>query len=161
MAFYKFKPAIRLVNSSGTVTAGPLKLWLPDALNQGIYLESSVPRYPPELINYTNLAWGERWKLLGYRPEVDLNFAALIADSASGFALIQSYFTGALASETFAALQFNAFHDTCTVWRGMYPTTAWDPRPVGGKQRIGYVVTVGLRARDLIAAPGDWSAGTW
>ena len=161
MAFFKFKPAIRLVNSSGGVIDGPLKLWLPDSLNQGIYLESSVPRYPPEVIQYSNLAYAERWRLLGYRPEVDLVFPAVVADGASGHALLHSYYAASLAGGTYAALQFNAFHDTCTVWRGMYPTSAWDPKPIGSKQRTGYSVTISLRARDLIATPGDWTAGTW
>lgn len=161
MAFYKFKPAIRLVNSSGAVIAGPLKLWMPDSLSQGIYLESSVPRYAPEIIQYSNLSYAERWRLLGYRPEVDLVFPAVLADGASGAAQLYQYFVGALASGTYAALQFNAYHDTGGPWRGMYPTSAWEPKPIGGKQRLGYSLTISLRARDLIAAPGDWSAGTW
>lgn len=161
MAFYKFRPAIRLVNSTGAVVAGPLKLWLPDSLNQGIILESSVPRYAPEILQYSNLAYSERWRLLGYRPEVDLVFSAVLADGASGYANLHSYYLGALASGTYAALQFNAFHDSSSVWRGMYPTSGWDPKPIGGKQRSGYEVTISLRARDLIAAPGDWTAGTW
>ena len=161
MAFYKFKPALRLVNSAGTVIAGPLKLWLPDSLSQGIYLDSSVPRYAPELLQYSNLAYSERWRLLGYRPEVDLVFPAIVADGASGYALLHSYYFGALQGGTYAALQFNAFHDTCAVWRGMYPTSAWEPKPIGGKQRSGYALTISLRARDLIAAPVDWSTGAW
>lgn len=161
MAFYKFRPAIRLVNSTGAVVAGPLKLWMPDSLNQGIILESSVPRYAPEILQYSNLAYSERWRLLGYRPEVDLVFSAVLADGASGYANLHSYYLGALASGTYAALQFNAFHDSSSVWRGMYPTSGWDPKPIGGKQRSGYAVTISLRARDLITTPGSWDAGTW
>lgn len=161
MAFFKFKPAIRLVNSSGAVTAGPLKLWMPDSLNQGIYLESSVPRYAPELIQYSNLAYSERWRLLGYRPEVDLAFGAVLADGASGLALLHSYYFAALASGTYAALQFNLYSESCNVWRGMTPTSAWEPRLLGGKQRAGYTLTISLRARDLIAAPAGWDTGTW
>lgn len=162
MAFYKFKPALRLVSQSGSPIAGPLKLWLPEALNQGIYLESATPRYAPEFLGpYQNNSYAERWTLLGYRALVDLVFPAVLADGFSGYALLQSYFTGALSSGSYAALQFNAFHDTSTVWRGMYPTTEWNPVPIGGKQRAGYSVTISLRARDLITAPGDWSAGTW
>ena len=160
----KFTPALRLVNSSGSVIAGPLKLWLPDSETQGIYLESSTPRYAHELLGpYTNTAYTERWRLLGFRPEVDLVFSALRADL-PGYALVLGYWSAALAGGTYAALQFNAFHDTCNVWRGMYPTTPWDPRPIAGKQGHGYSVTVSLRAAALIAAPatpGSFDAGTW
>lgn len=160
----KFTPALRLVNSSGGVISGPLKLWLPDGEAQGIYLESATPRYAHELLGpYTNTRYTERWRLLGYRPEVELVFSALRADL-PGYSLVLGYWSAALAGGTYAALQFNAFHDTCNVWRGMYPTTPWDPRPIAGKQGIGYSVTVGLRAAALIEAPataGDFSAGTW
>lgn len=161
MAFYKFKPALRLVNSSGGVIAGPLKLWMPDSLSQGILLGSSVPRYAPEVISYQNLSYADRWRLLGYRPEVDLVFPAVLADGASGYALLHSYYFAGLQSGTFAALQFNLYHDTSSVWRGMYPTSAWEPKPIGGKQRSGYEITISLRARDLIAAPGDFTNGGW
>lgn len=160
----KFTPALRLVNSSGGVISGPLKLWLPDGEAQGIYLESATPRYAHELLGpYTNTAYTERWRLLGFRPEVDLVFLALRADL-PGYALVLGYWSAALAGGTYPALQFNAFHDTCNVWRGMYPTTPWDPRPIAGKQGHGYSVTVSLRAAALIAAPatpGSFDAGTW
>lgn len=84
----KFTPALRLVNSSGGVISGPLKLWLPDGEAQGIYLESATPRYAHELLGpYTNTAYTERWRLLGFRPEVDLVFSALRADL-PGYALV-------------------------------------------------------------------------
>ena len=112
---------------------------------------------------YMNNVYTERWTLLGFRPEVDLVFSALRADM-SGYSYILGYWLASLAGGTYAALQFNAFHDTCNVWRGMYPTTAWDPRPIAGKQGVGYAVTVGLRAAALIAAPAvpnDFSLGSW
>lgn len=161
MAFYPRRPALRLVNSSGAVVAGPLKLWLPDSMNQGIICTASV-RYTPELLGpYPNTSYQERWRVLGYRPEIDLRFPAVLADGASGAALLLSYFTASLASETFAALQFNLFHDTSAVWRGVYPTSGWEPRPLGGKDRLGYEMEWSLRARDLVAAPGDPTLGTW
>jgi hypothetical protein len=161
MAFYRFKPAIRLVNSSGAVIAGPLKLWLPDSDAQGIILNGGTPKYAPELISYTNLAWEERWKFLGFRPQVDLVFDLATAEGKSGFANLFMYYNAAIRSETYCALEFNALHDTCTVWRGMYPTSDWSPQPVLGRQRIGYEITVSLRAKALISAPGEWSAGVW
>ena len=161
MAFYRFKPAIRLVNVSGAVIAGPLKLWLPDSDAQGIILNGSTPRYAREAISYTNLAWEERWKFLGFRPEVDLVFDLATSDGKSGFANLFTYYNAAVRSETYCALEFNAFHDTCNVWRGMSLTSDWEPVPVLGKQRTGYALTVTLRAKALVQTIGDWSQGTW
>ena len=161
MAFFKFKQAIRLVNSTGTIIAGPLKLWLPDSEAQGIYLTSGTPKYAPEFLGpYMNSAWEERWVFLGYRPHVDL-VVDLARSDLSGLANLLSYFNAAVRSETYCALEFNAFHDTSGTWRGMYPTSDWEPRPARDKQRIGYELTIALRAKALIDSPGDWSAGVW
>lgn len=161
MAFFKFRQAIRLVDASGNVIMGPLRLWLPDSDAQGIILASGTPKYAPEFIGpYLNAAYEERWVYLGLRPHVDLTFDVVQADK-SGFANLHAYFMAALASGTYCALQFNAFHETSDTWRGMYPTSEWNPVPMRGKQRIGYEVTISLRAKSLIAAAGDWSSGTW
>jgi len=162
MAFYKFRPAIRLVNSSGGVISGPLKLWLPDSDTQhGILLSSSVPRYPAVENVYTNILFQERKIFYGFRPEVDLTFPALRADSFDGYALIASYFTASKIQGSYAALEFNAFHDSCNVWRGMHITSDWSPSLIGDKQRAGYEATVSLRARNLVQSFGDWSQGSW
>jgi len=161
MAFYRFKPAIRLVNSAGAVIAGPLKLWLPDSDAQGIILNGSTPRYPREEIVYVNLAWETRKKFLGFRPEVDLVFDLVTADGKSGFANLFMYYNAAVRSETYCALEFNAYAETCNVWRGMFPESDWEPVPVLGKQRTGYALTVTLRAKALVNSFGDASAGTW
>jgi hypothetical protein len=58
-------------------------------------------------------------------------------------------------------LQFNLYQNSSAIWRGMLPTTPWNPRPVRGKQRIGFELSLGLEARDLVSAPGDWTALTW
>jgi hypothetical protein len=93
MAFPTFRPAIRLVNSVGTVTLGPLSLWLPNP--QGIILRETRIEYVPELLGpYTNLAYSKRWRLLGYRPMVSLDFASLDADTGSAFANIYQYVVG-------------------------------------------------------------------
>ncbi len=162
MAFHRFKPAIRLVTSAGAVLAGPLKLWLPDSdTQQGILLNGATPRYAREEIVYTNLAWETRKKFIGFRPEVDLVFDLATSDGKSGFANLFQYYNAAVRSDTYCALEFNAFHDTCAVWRGVFPESDWEPVPVLGKQRVGYALTVTLRAKALIQSPGDWSAGTW
>lgn len=161
MGFFKFKPAVRLVNGFGSPVAGPLKLWLPDSDTQGILLGSATPRYAPESLQFTNSEWEERWVFLGFRPMVDLVFDLATAEGKSGFANLASYYLASVKSETYCALEFNAFHDTCNVWRGMYPTSEWAPVPVLGRQRIGYSLTVALRAKALIDSPGDWSVGTW
>jgi hypothetical protein len=161
VAFYQKTPALRLVNSSGAVIAGPLSLYQPAALTQGIICTADC-KYPPELLGpWHNLAYQTRLTLLGYRPSVSLSFPLLAADGASGMALLYQYYTGAFAAGYYAALQFNLFSTTCSVWRGMFPTSAWEPRPLGGKQRTGYELDLTLEARDLINAPGDWTAGTW
>ena len=162
MVFFKFKQAIRLVNASGSVIAGPLKLWLPDADAQGLFLANGTPKYAPEFLGpYMNAGYQERWIFLGYRPHVDLSFDLAMSDGKSGLANLLAYFDAAVKSETYCALQFNAFAETSSTWRGMYPTNEWSPQPARGKQRLGYELTVSLRAKDLIAAPGDWSAGVW
>ena len=162
MAFYPFSPALRIVNSGGAVVSGPLVLSLPNT--QGIYLRQTRCEYQPELLGpYMNLAYSMRWKLLGYRPRVELEFNLLTAAGASGQSLLYQYYVAGLTGENYAALQFNLFSTTSSVWRGMVPApgVAWAPRPAGDKQRIGYELTLSLDARDLIAAPGDWTAGTW
>jgi len=160
MPFPTFRPAIRLVDSVGSVLIGPLRLWQPNA--QGVFLRESRIEYAPELLGpYMNLQYAKRWRLLGYRPAVSLDFICLNAETGTAFANLYQYFVGAMASETYAALQFNLYEQTSGVWRGMIPTTPWAPRPCGGKQRVGFELSFGLEARDLISTPGDWTSLTW
>lgn len=160
MSFPTFKPALRIVNSGGSVISGPLALYQPNT--QGIFLRSAECEYVPELIGpWMNLAYGQRWKLLGYRPRVTLSFPLLQVDGASGAALMYQYYVAGLSGESFAALQFNLFYGDSAIWRGMFPTTPWNPRVANGRQRVGYEIDITLDARDLISAPGDWSARTW
>lgn len=162
MAFPTFSPALRLVNPSGGAIAGPLVLSMPSALAQGIYLGSTDCEYVPELLGpWLNLSYSQRFNLLGYRPKVALSFPLVIVDGASGLANLYAYYTGAFVGGTYAALQVNLFYASSNVWRGMIPTSSWSPRPAKGKQRAGYEIDLILEARDLISAPGDWSAGTW
>ncbi len=161
MAFFPKRPAIRIVNSVGTVVTGPLKLWLPDSAAQGIVCSARCDYVPEMLGPYMNTAYQDRLTLLGYRPTIDLTFPVVLSDGASGLAVLLSYYTASLQTGTFAALQFNLFHDSSAVWRGVFPTTSWAPKPMGGKDRSGYELEWTLRARDLITAPGDWSTGTW
>lgn len=162
MAFPTFTPALRLVNSSGSVIAGPLALGLPSALAQGIFLGSTDCEYVPEMIGpFMNLAYSQRFTLLGYRPKVTFRFPLVMVDGASGLANLYSYYTGAFVGGTYAALQVNLFYGSSNVWRGMIPTSTWSPKAANGKQRAGYEIDLALDARDLITAPGDWSAGTW
>ena len=162
MAFYQFRPALRLVNSAGTVTAGPLPLAVSVASSSGIWLSSTDCEYVPELLGpWMNLSYAQRFTLLGYRPKVDLKFGLLVADGASAVANLYQYYVGAFAGGSYAALQFNLFSTTSTTWRGMIPTSSWALRPARGKQRLGYELDLTLDGRDLITAPGDWNAGTW
>lgn len=168
MAFYPFTPALRLVNSSGAVIAGPLKLYLPDSETYGINLtRTGPPVYAEESLGpWLNVQYQERKLFLGYRVRVDLSFSLVRADGFSGFANLAAYHAGSNVgfvpgAGQYAALQLNMFFLTSSVWRGMLVKTAWEPRPAVGKQRVGYELDMSLEARDLIAAPGDWSAGTW
>lgn len=160
MSYPTFRPALRVVNSGGGVTLGPLALYQPNS--QGIFLASTRVEYVPELLGpWLNLAYSQRLRLLGYRPRVELDFALLQVDGASAGALLYQFYVAAFSSDTFAPLQFNLYSTGSTVWRGVFPTTPWNPRPVGGKERLGFEFAVTLEARDLISAPGDWTAGTW
>lgn len=159
MSYPTFKPALRIVNSTGGVIAGPLNLYQPNA--QGIVCDASV-EYVPELLGpWLNLAYQQRWKLLGYRPRVTLDFPLLVVDGASAGALLYQYYVAGMGSETYAGLQFNLYSVASTAWRGMIPVTPWNPRHVKGRQRIGWELALTLEARDLISAPGDWTAQTW
>lgn len=160
MSFPTFKPALRIVNSTGSVTAGPLALSQPNA--QGIYLSAVSVEYVPEMLGpWLNLAYQQRWKLLGYRPMVTLDFPLAVVDGRSGFANLYSYYVAGLTGESFAALQFNLYSDTSAVWRGMVTKSPWAPKPAQGKQRAGYELSIQLEARDLIAGPGSWANGEW
>lgn len=162
MAFYPKRAALRLVNSSGITTMGPLRLWLPESSTYGLIAHPPRVEYVPELLGpYTNTAYQERWTLLGYRLSVEIDFRAIVADGASGFANLLTYYHAGLASETYAALQFNAYYDTSPTWRGVYPTSQWAPEPLLGKDRTGYQYKLVLRGRDLVTNPGDWSTGAW
>ncbi len=160
MSFPTFRPALRTVNSSGAVTAGPLALSQPNA--QGIYLGSAACEYVPELLGpWPNLAYQTRWKLLGYRVRVTLDFPLAVTDGLSGFANLYSYYVAGLTGESFAALEFNLFYGDSATWRGMVTQSPWSPRPAQGKQRAGYELSIQLEARDLIAAPGNWTNKEW
>lgn len=162
MAFYKFRPALRLINASGGVIAGPLALYLPDSGSQGIYLGSTECEYTPELLGpWLNTSYTTRLTLLGYRPRVTLGFALLLADGASGMANLYQYYVGAFNGAGYAALQFNLFYGLSASWRGMFPTTPWNPRPARGKQRLGYELELTLEGRDLLSGVGDWTMGQW
>jgi hypothetical protein len=160
VAFPNFTPALRNVNASGAVTLGPTILYQPNP--QGIYCSEAACDYAPELLGpWPNLQYSIRWRLLGYRPIVTLRFPMLLADGGSAMALLYQHYIAGLSGETFAALQFNLFYGASLTWRGMRPTSGWNPRPAQGKQRAGYEIDLSLEARDLIAAPGDWTAKNW
>lgn len=159
MAFPTFKPALRIVNSTGGVLAGPQILYQPNS--QGLFCDTSCEYVPEFLGPWMNLSYSTRWRLLGYRPLVSLHFALATVDGASGFANLFQYYVAGVASETYAALQFNLYSASSSVWRGMTVTTSWAPKPARGKQRAGFEMDMTLEARDLISAPGDWSSSVW
>lgn len=159
MSYVNKTPALRIVNSTGNVLVGPQILYQPNA--QGIYCTAEVEYVPEMLGPWMNLAYQQRWKLLGYRPRVTLEFPIVMASGYSGMANLYQYYVAGLTGESFAALEFNLRASTCNVWRGMVPTTPWAPKPARGKERQGYELSITLDARNLIAAPGDATTGTW
>ena len=159
MSFVQKTPALRLVNSSGGVIAGPQILYQPNA--QGIFCNVTC-QYNEEFVYASmNLAYQHIRKVAGYRAVVTIDFLPALAANASGFANVYQYMIGGMNGEGYAALQFNLFATTCNVWRGMFPNPSWAPKPAGGKDLNGYELSVTLEARDLIAAPQDWSSGSW
>ena len=177
MTPYTFAPSIRSVTSAG---AQILRLDLrPDLVQQdGINLASTSVTYTPEMLGpWMNYSYSQRWKFLGYRVNVSLRFDLIVPQNNSTKALraMLAILRAGWESQTFAGCQFNLFADftasgggtvyaadaTNRPWRGMLVKSAWSPRPAGGKQTVGYEMTVDLESRDLIAAPGDWELAYW
>lgn len=163
--FVQYTPALRTVNSGGTVIAGPTDLYLART-SLGIWLADTRVEYVPEMLGeWLTYSYGTRWRLLGYRPKVTLSFALLETDtttSAYGLDLLLSYYTAGLASETYAALQFNLFSAVYgSSWRGVIPKSPWAPTPAQGKQLTGHELTLDLVCTDLVSSPGAFRQGKW
>jgi len=165
VTFPAYRPALRVVDSVGGVLYGPTPLYQPDSAALGITTARTRVEYVPELLGeWLSYSYRYRWRKLGYRPSVTLSFALLESDPARigyGLSLIYGYYTAALASETYAALQFNLYSLTSTDWRGMMPKSSWNPSPAQGKQAHGHELELSLTATDLIATPGDWTLSQW
>lgn len=165
--FVQYRPAIRLVNSVGAVTAGPTVLYQPTASSSyGIWLKSARVEYQPELLGpWMSFGYAKRWRKLGYRPHVSLDFALLETDNTStayGLDLLLSYYNGGVSSETFGSLQFNLFSTSgSSPWRSFVPESAWAPQPAQGKQFSGHTLTMDLSAVELITDPGWYGQSTW
>jgi hypothetical protein len=167
--FPTYSPGLRVVNSVGTVLYGPTLLDVPHAgLSNGVVLASARVEAQPELLGtWTTFGFAHRWRLLGYRYSVVLRFALMESSpgiTKYGLDLIRYYYDAGLTSESFAALQFNLYASNAvngSPWRGVYPTTAWNPVPVGGKQVTGHEMTLNLQGRDLISSVGNWGDQLW
>jgi len=156
-----FHPALRTVTSSGTVLTGPFTLWGDSMATYGITLPTATVTYPKTEQSWENWQYSVVRRLYGYRPAITLSFP-LIDGSATVLKQLQDLFTAGAGSETYAALQFNLFAASgeSGAWRGVFPTTDWDPRRAGGKQGA-WELELGLECRDLISAPGDWTVSLW
>ncbi len=173
--FPTFAPALRTVDSVGNVIRGPHALTpqagvtdgLTGLINGVLLARGAAVTYATEIygpFTYTN--YDEAPSLIGFRALVELEFSLIGMNSAwapgtQGFGLLLAYYLDAFTSDQYAALQFNLYRQSGT-WRGVYPTSSWNPKPAGDKQPSGYFeMTMSLRARSLIAAPGDFSAFEW
>lgn len=159
MTFPTFNPALRTVNSGGTEVIAPVVLAQPNT--GGIVLSRCRPEYVPELLGpWANLAYTMRWRLLGYRLQVNLSFALLDPETSTGLATIRSLYVAGIASETFAALQFTLWYTTspAATWVGVRPTGAWNPRPAQDKQGIGWELELPVESVALMSTPGDWAS---
>lgn len=186
---YPFNPALRLVNSSGVQIAGRYELAVSSFTafsgpNWGVYLGRTDVSYTPEMIGPMDFAnWRRAGYLLGYRANITLEFPLVEQNPASaqsfGLGLLMKLFNEGLKSgPSYCALQFNLFCDnaagvvsppfpaTPSPWRGVYPTSTWNPTWAGGKQQAnGFTLTLTLETPDLIETtapgPGLWTTRTW
>lgn len=163
--FVQYTPALRLVNSGGTVTLGPTDLY-GARTSLGIWLASTSVEYVPEMLgSWLTYSYGTRWRMLGYRPKISLSFALLETDTTTsgyGLDLLLAYYSGGLASEAYAGLQFNLFSAVYgSSWRGVIPRNTWAPKPVQGKQYHGHEMTLDLECTSLVSSVGAFRSGAW
>jgi hypothetical protein len=171
MSFPMFRPALRVVNAFGNPTMPPLALYLSTAAEAlGITVGRSSCTYGKEELGPFQFAdYAQGPSLLGFRPHVELDFAAVLFDNhepgAYGLSLLRAYYLAGtqILTPDFAPLQVNMFSDNpASPWRGVFVASDWDPAPQEGMQTSpGVTWSLKLYARDLIDEPGDWAARTW
>lgn len=154
-----FHPGLRTVTSGGVVILGPYSLFNDTMSAYGFDPPDANVIYTKVEKSWENYSWSIVRRLYGYRPSITLRFS-LIDGGPAILKGLQDLFVAGAASETYAALQFNLYADGAGAWRGVFPESDWEPKKAGGKHG-GWELDVTLTCRDLIAAPGDWSAGTW
>jgi hypothetical protein len=170
--FPQSTPALRTVNSGGGVIRGPHHIGAQAGRGQlnGFLLTSTRVSYTPELVGPIKKAtWEEAPVLNGFRLEVDLEFAMIMADSSQlgnlyGIGLLQAYMNDAMLQSSYAPLQFNLFYaNGCQTWRGFYPGTPFAPSPAEGKETTAFSMKIQLKARELIPSMAgiDWAAYQW
>lgn len=157
MAFPTFVPGLRSVNSGGGVTRGPFNLTpLAGRSNGFSVVDCRPPEYVPEYqVEYLNLAYTERWTLLGVRPIVRMEFILVDVGAGDfGLTLLRKLWEDGISSQTFAGLQFNLYmSNPASQWRGIRPVVPWNLREAGGKQTRGFSWSFEARCTSLLQLP--------
>lgn len=162
-----YSPALRTVNVVGNPVRGPLDLRIVQSSPLLIVANVLPPEYAAEnQSDWLDFNYSKRWDPLGVRVIVRIQFSALfVSDPSSGLSLIQSYWEDGVNSGSFAALQFNLFYlNPSSAWRGIYPTTPWNPTLHGSKETssTGYEYTFEAVGVDVLPVPvGRMHNQTW
>ena len=162
---------VRTVSSTGAIIRSQMLLSVIDGAvtTYGVYLEKDRVEYVPALIGpVQNLSYDERWRFLGYRPVIDLNFIYLAplpsADPGHlwGVNLLRTLHYEGLGSESYGTLQINLFaNNGASPWRAVRPDSSWAPSPFQAKEYAGWELSLKFQAISLVSTPGDLAAGTW
>jgi hypothetical protein len=164
-------PALQVVNSVGTVIAGPYLIApgvtgtaLATGSALGLTLATIDAWEEAEVIGpWKNFLWQQVVYPLGYRYHASLRFVGVESDTSSnqyGLALLHNLWQQSVNNAlTFAALQFRMF--TTSTWRPVVAGSfEWRPSFAAGKQGL-YEVDLALTSRELIATPGEWAQSAW
>jgi hypothetical protein len=173
--FPTLDPGLGVANPSGQLILGTT--WLaPRSPTQattafelyGFSLRSCDVEYAQELLGpWMNVNYQKRWKFLGYRPIIRLDFGLVVDDTMNpnrGLALLRQYHTYGLRSEEGYKLLFSPWAaNVLGRIQTVYPTTPFTPKKAGGVQARGWELEMTLEAVDLVPASsiGDFRSQLW
>lgn len=180
ITFPTFRPGLRLVDSSGTPLAGfsNLAISVTDGAYQpgnpgaglGLCLRRCRVAYVPEIEAAFDLNYIERWRILGFRPEIVLDFSMIECNNATsndqfGLKLLRYLWQSGVSSQTYAALQFNLYgFNGSSPWRGVRPMNPFDPKPAEDREVYGFTWSMQLRCTSLSttsASTSRWEDSKW
>jgi hypothetical protein len=171
--FQTLNPALQVNNPSGQAIIGPVYL-APRAAggttglkDYGVLLRSCDIEYPHELLGpWFNPSYEKRFRFLGYRPLITLQFDLVIDDSTNaskGLALLRTFHDYGLRWEEGYALLFNAYTGLGGGWREVFPTNPFAPKKAGAVQVCGWELEMHLESRFLIPRDqiGNYRSSQW